>query len=109
MSESVLPVFSSRKLWFPVLHKMLNFSAEEQVTYKKIRVLSDIPYETDLEDEEYYLQMIEKRTTTLDYYNQSVDHLSVRKNENNFIDIEIFREYIYLIKILLQGFQQAKK
>ena len=67
-------------------------------------MLSDISYETDLEDEESYLQMIEKRTTILDCYNQSVDHLSVRKKENNFIDIEIFREYIYLIKILLQGF-----
>jgi len=68
-------------------------------------VLSDISSETvDLEDEEYYLQMTEKRATVLDCYNQSVDHLSVRKNENNFIDIEIFREYIYLIKILLQGF-----
>ena len=62
---------------------MLNFSAEKQVTYKKIRVLSDISSETvDLEDEEYYLQMTEKRATTLDCYNQSVDHLSVRKNEN---------------------------
>lgn len=68
-------------------------------------MLSDISSETvDLEDEEYYLQMTEKRATVLDCYNQSVDHLSVRKNENNFIDIEIFREYIYLIKILLQGF-----
>ena len=68
-------------------------------------MLSDISSETvDLEDEEYYLQMTEKRATILDYYNQSVDHLSVRKNENNFTDIEIFREYIYLIKILLQGF-----
>ena len=81
---------------------MLNFSAEKQVTYKKIRLLSDISSETvDLEDEEYYLQMTEKRATTLDCYNQSVDHLSVRKNENNFIDMEIFREDIYLIKILL--------
>ena len=68
-------------------------------------MLSDISSETvELEDEEYYLQMTEKRATILDCYNQSVDHLSVRKNENNFTDIEIFREYIYLIKILLQGF-----
>ena len=59
---------------------MLNFSAEKQVTYKEIWVLSDISSETvDLEDEKYYLQMTEDRTTTPDYYNQSVDHLSVRK------------------------------
>lgn len=60
MSESVLPVFSSRKLWFPSLTQNVTFFCRRTVTYKKIRVLSDIPYETDLEDEEYYLQMIRK-------------------------------------------------